>query len=66
MKRLTILAMVLMAFTAASHAATAWKIDETYDEDGDKVCVYKYGFKKVYQAPDFGSMCSMTIEVNDD
>lgn len=66
MKRSTILVLLFILFTASSHAATAWKSGETKDADGNTVCVYKYGFKKYYEAPDFGSMCPLTIEVSND
>ncbi len=66
MNKLTILGLILMAVTLPSHAATAWKISETKDADGDTVCVYKNGLDKIYQKPDFGTMCPLTIEVSDD
>lgn len=66
MKLLTVLMLGLVATTAPSHAATAWKISEAKDSDGDTVCVYKNGFKKIYQKAEFGSICPLTIEVSDD
>lgn len=66
MKSLTVLVLILMAVSAPSHAATAWKTSETKDADGDTICVYKNGLDKIYQKPDFGTMCPLTIEVNDD
>jgi len=66
MKLLTVLAVCLAAVTAPSHAATAWKISEAKDSDGNTVCVYKHNFKKVYQTAELGTICPMTIEVNDD
>ena len=66
MRNLSILAVLLMAVTASSHAATAWKSGEMKDADGNTVCIYKAGLKKVYQSPDFGTICPITIEVNDD
>jgi hypothetical protein len=66
MKLLTVLILSLVATTAPSHAATAWKISEAKDSDGNTVCVYKHNFKKVYQTAELGTICPMTIEVNDD
>lgn len=66
MKCLTTLVVILMTFTASSHAATAWKSGEVKDADGDTVCVYKNGFEKIYQKAEFGSICPLTIEVSDD
>lgn len=66
MRNLSILAVLLMAVTVSSHAATAWKSGEIKDADGNVVCVYKAGFKKVYQSPEFGTICPITIEVSDD
>lgn len=66
MNKLTILGLILMAVSASSHAATAWKISEVKDADGDLVCVYKNGLNKIYQKQDFGTICPMTIEVSND
>lgn len=66
MKLLTVLMLGLVATTAPSHAATAWKSGEVKDADGDTVCVYKNGFEKIYQKAEFGSICPLTIEVSDD
>lgn len=64
--RKLILVLALMTVAVSSHAATAWRIDVTKDAQGDTVCVYKYAFKKIYQSPDFGTVCPMTIEVSDE
>lgn len=66
MNKLTILGLILMAVSVPSHAATAWKTGEVKDADGDVVCIYKNGLDKIYQKPDFGTICPMTIEVSND
>lgn len=66
MIRLVILGAMLMTAIPSSHAATAWKISEAKDADGDVICVYKNGLDKIYQKPDFGTICPMTIEVSND
>lgn len=66
MNYLTILGLLVMAVTLPSHAATAWKTSEVKDADGDTVCVYKNGLDKIYQKPDFGTICPMTIEIAND
>lgn len=64
--RKSILALFLISFMVSSHAAVAWKTDETTDGDGDTVCVYQYSLKKIYRSADISGSCPLTIEVDDE
>lgn len=63
--RKSIIALLLIAFTAPSHAATAWKAGQFKDDDGNTVCVYEYKQGNIYWPSDFVDYCPLTIDVDE-